>query len=143
MGLLDFIKNLASGGTPAEGLAQNEPGSPALFEKCLDALIASDTQVFITIESENDEIIQVAKGGGVLRLNIASYPLAEHPNEKLNALGVALQEGSTLESWEANDYAQYVVPSPSTHDVATTIDALYRKLHGREDGYTVSISLEN
>jgi hypothetical protein len=143
MGLLDLIKNLMAGAAPAESLAENEPGSPALFEHALGALLHSDKQEFITISGNDDAIVQVAKGGDVLQLNIASYPSSDNPDEKLNALGIVLPAGSTLGEWEPNVYAQYAVPSSTATELSTVIDAVFCKLYGTANGYTVSVALEN
>jgi len=143
MGLFDFIKNLAAGGNPAESLAENEKGTPALFEKCIIALLNSETQEFITISGDGDTTVQVAKGGDVLQLNIASYPSSDNPDEKFNALGIVLPTGSTLGEWEPSVYVQYAVPSSTASELATAIDAVFCKLYGNANGYTVSVALEN
>ena len=143
MGLLDFIKGIVAGGAPAETLAENEAGTPALFERCLASLASSDTQQFITICGDSDVVLQVAKGGEVLQLNIASYPSSEEPNEKLQSLGIALPAGSTLEMWNENTFAQYSVPSSATRELASAIDTIFQKLYGSAEGYAVSIAMEN
>ena len=143
MGLLDLIKGIVGGGAPAEDLAENEAGTPALFERSLTALANSETQQFINIGGADDVIVQVAKGGAVLHLNIASYPSSDSPEGKLADLGIVLPGGSTLDQWEADVFAQYSVPSSPTQELAAVIDAIFQKLHGCADGYTVSVTLES
>jgi len=146
MGLFSLIKNMVAGSLPVPGetIADNVPGSPELYSKCLSALLASDVQDFITVsEHEGDVCVQVAKGGDLLMLNIASYPFAEDPETKLAELDIALPPGSTMQSWEAECFCQYGVPASAIEELSTAIDAVFRKLHGKSDGYTVSVHMEN
>jgi len=142
MGLLDIIKNLV-GGTPTENLAENENGNPILFEKCLTALLESEKQKFITISGDRDTVVQVAKNGDLLQLNIATYPVSDNPDNKLAVLGIMLPEGSTLGDWEADVYAMYNIPTSATSELATTIDSIFKKLYNNTDAYTISVTLEN
>ena len=143
MGLLDIIKGIFAEGAPAEELAEAEAGTPALFERCLRALASSDTQQFISICSNQDAIVQVAKGGETWHLNIGSYPSSDHPDEKLESLGIALPAGTTLAEWNENVFAQYSVPASATEDLAAAIDNIFQRLHDGADGYVVSVTMEN
>ena len=146
MGLFDLIKNMIAGtqSAPAETIADSVPGSPELYSKCLSALLASEAHQFITISVTNsDACIQVAKGGDVLSLNIASYPFSEHPETKLPELDISLPEGSTIQMWDADCCCQYGVPISALEELGETIDTLFRRMNEQPDGYTVSVHMEN
>jgi hypothetical protein len=143
MGFLDLIKKLAGASEPAVVLAENEPGSVTLYERCLGELAASPTHEYINIEGEGDAFIQVAGGGDGMYLNITSYPFDEAPDAHLGALGVPFPTGSSLDMWESSVYAQYAVPGSARQELAVTIDALFHKLYNAADGYCVSVSLDS
>ena len=146
MGLFDLVKNMIAGApsAPAETLADSVPGSPELYSQCLSSLLASDVQQFITVyEHDSDLCIQVAKGEDILSLNIASYPFAEEPQTKLADLGIVLPAGSAMQTWDAECFCQYAVPASATKELSAAIDAIFRKMHGKTDGYTVSVHMEN
>jgi hypothetical protein len=146
MGLFSLIKNMVAGSLPVPGetIADHVPGSPELYSKCLSVLLASDLQQFITVsEHEGDACIQVAKGDDLLSLNIASYPFTENPEAKLAELDIVLPPGSTMQTWEAESFCQYGVPVSAIEELSTAIDAIFRKMHGKTDGYTVSVHMEN
>ena len=143
MGVFDFLKNFIPEGVEPETLADNEPGTIELFERCLDSLLASETQEFITISGSGDTVVQVMKSGDMLQLHIAYYPTDEHPNEKLAELGILLPTGSEFSDWESHVYAMYNVPVSAAGDLAVVIDAIFCKLYGESTGYLVGVGLES
>jgi hypothetical protein len=146
MGLFDLVKNMIAGLSPVPGetIADSVPGSPELYAECLSRLLASEVQQFITVsEHESDVCVQVAKGDDSLSLNIASYPFSDEPNAKLAERGVILPAGSTMQTWEADCFCQYSVPVSAKAELGDTIDAVFRKMHGKAEGYIVSVHMEN
>ena len=138
MGLLDFIKRLVAGERGAEFLAENETATPALFEKCIAALV-SEPQEFISIScDEYGGLVQISNDGDMIGLNIADYPSTDFPDE----LGIVLPEGSTLVDWEAESFARYSVPASESEALASAIDSIFRKLYNSSGSYKVSVTIE-
>jgi hypothetical protein len=143
MGLFDKIKAAISGGEEDTGetLCEITAGTPTLYADGIYKLQQSDC-TFITIQGDDDACVQVAKGDGTLSLNITPYAFTEDPMSTLPACGVTLPEGSDLEDWDADCYCQIGVPEQDIEFVANTVDAIFRHLLKKQDGYTVSIYME-